>query len=368
MTERDYMPQLDSLRAFAVLGVLVAHNWLPVQPLAIFRTFDWGDIGVRLFFVLSGFLITRILIGCRDLANTTSQPTRHFVGRFYIRRFLRIFPVYYVVLAAVLIVNIPPARDKWVWLFSYTSNIYVTLSGEWIGRLSHFWTLAVEEQFYLFWPWLVLFAPRKWLSPIVSILIFLAPAYRFWVATYFPNDLASGAFTKGAFTLSCLDGLGMGALLALSLWSKNQRQFVYSVLNRIVLPVGIVSFVILHLLASYQVYSRLSYTFQDLSLALVFCWLVAATNSGFKGSIGSFLELKPLVYVGKISYGIYIYHNLVPILIAFLARRIGLEYQVIGFSYFVVSSLFVIAIACASWELFERPINNLKRYVKYSPL
>src|SRR5437867_12025886 len=99
--EQRYMPQLDSLRFFAVLGVLVTHYAQPQHFPWILGTLEWGDLGVRLFFVLSGFLITGILLGCRELADATPQSVFLLIRQFYCRRFLRIFPVYYLVLAVV---------------------------------------------------------------------------------------------------------------------------------------------------------------------------------------------------------------------------------------------------------------------------
>src|SRR5689334_1825326 len=92
----QYKPQLDALRAFAVFAVLV-HHYLPEG-----RVISWGTLGVRLFFVLSGFLITRILLQCRDIKEATHQSTTHILRQFYIRRFLRIFPIYYFVVLATL--------------------------------------------------------------------------------------------------------------------------------------------------------------------------------------------------------------------------------------------------------------------------
>src|SRR5205823_10347779 len=99
-------------------------------------------LGVRLFFVLSGFLITGILLDCRDLADARSQNPLFLMRQFYLRRCLRIFPIYYFVLAVVFAVNLHPAREIWIWLVTYTSNLYISLYGHWIGGLGHFWTLA----------------------------------------------------------------------------------------------------------------------------------------------------------------------------------------------------------------------------------
>src|SRR5215207_8678629 len=121
------MPQLDALRFFAVLGVLISHFWTPQELPWLFADIDLGWLGVRLFFVLSGFLITGILLDARSLTETTSLTPVYLIGQFYIRRFLRIFPIYYLVIAIALMFNVMPGRELWGWLVSYTSNIYITV-------------------------------------------------------------------------------------------------------------------------------------------------------------------------------------------------------------------------------------------------
>src|SRR5262249_40880734 len=154
-----YMPQLDGLRAVAVLAV-VAHHTLP-GPLV--DALNPGAAGVRLFFVLSGFLITGILLGCRE--SMAQQGAGQALASFYARRFLRIFPLYYFALAVVLLAGVQEARDGAAWHLAYLSNVYGVRQG-WLGSLAHFWSLAVEEQFYLVWPALVLSLPRPWLGPL----------------------------------------------------------------------------------------------------------------------------------------------------------------------------------------------------------
>jgi peptidoglycan/LPS O-acetylase OafA/YrhL len=213
-TDKNYMPQLDSLRFLAVLGVLVAHYW----DSRLLGDLDWAHIGVSLFFVLSGFLITGILLDCRRMADDSSQSPMYFVRQFYARRFLRIFPIYYLVIVILIWRNIPPAREIWLWMVTYTTNIYITMHNTWVGSMGHFWTLAVEEQFYLVWPWVVLFLPRKWLLPTILFIIPLSSAYKFYA--YFPFNIDTMNWTEGTFTVASFDSLGIGAILSLLWHSK----------------------------------------------------------------------------------------------------------------------------------------------------
>jgi peptidoglycan/LPS O-acetylase OafA/YrhL len=357
------MPQLDSLRFFAMLAVLIAHNADPRLFPWIFGTFPWATLGVRLFFVLSGFLITGILLDCRDLADATSQNRLFLIRQFYFRRFLRIFPIYYLVLAVVFAVNLYPAREIWIWLVTYTSNIYISRHGHWIGSLGHFWTLAVEEQFYICWPWLVLFAPRKWLTPMLSFAIVLAPLYRFFAVTTYPADFANGVMAKSTFTFSCLDSLAAGALLAVISQSISRREMIPKFLNRIILPMGIIFFMVVFLLHYYKIDSIAYYVFSDLFCTIIFCWLVSSASRGFNGIAGSLLEFHLLIYLGKITYGVYVYHNFVP---ALLSLIIGTAYDRRSLSHFILSIAVTLAVASLSWHLVEQPINNLKGYFKYN--
>ncbi|UCH58728.1 MAG: acyltransferase, partial [Anaerolineales bacterium] len=252
-TQKDYMPQLDALRFFAVLGVIVAHNWHPKRLPWLFGDLDWAGLGVRLFFVLSGFLITRILLACRDSQEQTSQPAFFYIRQFYARRFLRIFPIYYLVLIIVFVSNIPPAREVWIWLVTYTTNVYITVFNTWVGRLGHFWTLAVEEQFYLVWPWLVLFAPKKWLTPIIMILIPIGPIYRLYAYENFPFDIGAMDFKAATLTPASLDILGIGALLAL-LWHTNiRKETLQKYLSRLILPTGLLLYIFCLVLYHYRI-------------------------------------------------------------------------------------------------------------------
>jgi peptidoglycan/LPS O-acetylase OafA/YrhL len=163
------LPALDGVRGLAVLGVMLFHfvgimppsNW---GARAIVHVVGFGAYGVELFFVLSGFLITGIL------CDTRNGP--HFFRNFYMRRFLRIFPLYYGVLALVFFVapQIPLLRgptldylvhhEAWAWL--YAVNIYIAKDGDWsFSYLNHFWSLGVEEHFYFFWPAVVFVLARR---------------------------------------------------------------------------------------------------------------------------------------------------------------------------------------------------------------
>lgn len=354
------MPQLDALRAFAVGGVLI-HHFVGVEHLPSFlKEVPFGFLGVRLFFVLSGFLITGILLKSRDRVDSGRIGKVFAVRQFYARRILRIFPLYYAVVALSWIFDLPPTREVIGWLLTYTYNIQLSFQGWFPEHLSHFWTLSVEEQYYLFWPGLVLFAPRRTMPLLIALIILVGPAFRFLAVVNEWNEVATYCMT-----FSNLDTLGMGSLLALLARSRMLgKERLHSIL-RYALWIGMATSIFLNFLFYSGIDPRLLVVFLDTSVGLVFTWLVYTASYGFRGMMGRLLELKPLVYCGKITYGIYVYHLFVPYLLSHACTAMGLEYPAWGGVNLIVGSAVTIAVASLSWYVMEQPLNNLKRHFSY---
>ncbi len=349
------MPQLDALRAFAVAGV-VLHHYVPHPGLGIFAI-----AGVKLFFVLSGFLITRLLLVARRDVDVGRQRRIAALGEFYARRVLRIFPLYYLVVVVPVVVDLPPAREILPWLLSYTLNFHMASLGEYVDHFAHFWTLAVEEQFYLVWPWLILFAPRPALLPAVLGLIAVAPAFRLYGVI---TDLNQIALFVSPF--ASLDSLGMGALLALVAGGECPRTRLTSwCRERLALPACLAGTVVLYFTAFHSPWWRAGLVAFDLVLAMLFARLIGTVaRQSRQGLAGAVLECRPLVYLGRISYGIYVYHLFTPLGVALLARWIGWDidrgnWAVLGGAAAVAT----VGVASLSWHIFEYPINKLKRRI-----
>ena len=166
------------------------------------------------------------------------------------------------------------------------------------------------------------------------------------------------------FTLGVVDFLAIGALLAIASDADRSKETLQRVLTFVVLPIGAVIYVSLFWV-SHTVDHHAPLALEDTGAALIFCWLIGGASRGFVGAPGRLLEWRPIVYLGKISYGIYIYHFLVPLAFTEAARRLSIHYQNSGFINFVVTSVVTFGVAALSWHFFERPINGLKRHFRY---
>lgn len=335
----EYAPQIDGLRAVAVACVLAFH-FIP----GVDRYAPLGTMGVRLFFVLSGFLITGILLSWRH------QPLGLALRTFYTRRALRIFPLFYFVLIAAAALNIGPVRETFAWHAAYLSNAYFYLRGDWHGSVSHLWSLAVEEQFYLVWPWLILCAPERWLRPVIVAMIAIAPVSRL----LFPHPMDS------VLPTSCLDSLGLGALAALGAGNTSSDRGMLP-------PVWLGA-----LLAAVTLvlrYAGLGGPYQtvglDFGISLLSAWLVRHAARGFAGLAGAVLSSAPAIAVGKISYGLYVYHGFTPYL---LGRYVpGFVTMPISIRVLLLTGTTAL-IALASWRWLEQPFLRLKPRLAPSPI
>ena len=197
----QYKPQLDGLRTLAVSGVIAHHLWPHAWWGAGWLT-RWGALGVPLFFVLSGYLITTLLLGARDRSLDSGGARAGIWWRFGVRRVLRLFPAYYLVILVALALGVRGIVDLWPWHLTYTSNIWTAHTGKSMYAATHFWSLGVEEQFYLMWPIIVLFCPVNKMGWVIGSIMAIGPLFRGWWDG--PDVLL----------LSRLDQLGGGAMLA----------------------------------------------------------------------------------------------------------------------------------------------------------
>jgi peptidoglycan/LPS O-acetylase OafA/YrhL len=352
------MKQLDGLRAMAVLAVLWTH-YLP-EEYWLFGIY-WGGYGVRLFFVLSGFLITGILLKSRQHITQGKQCSFFAIRQFYIRRFLRIFPLYYVILALAVLIAMPQVKEAIAWHVSYLSNVYFALQGRFHGSAGHLWSLAVEEQFYLLWPWFILFLPRRWLLPTIIIFIGVAPLFRLTSTVVGVNLVAIWVLTPGA-----CDALCLGALLAYLNSRENALLISKEKVLRYFLLTGLFITIVLPILPYLNTQNLVVSALADTGRSLIFACLVAAAAHGFKSFAGKVLESKPMVYLGKISYGIYLIHAFMPEIVYRTFDYLGLSGYKLPLIIAFFSTAATIVAATITWHVLERPINDLKRFFQYA--
>jgi peptidoglycan/LPS O-acetylase OafA/YrhL len=303
--------------------------------------------GVDLFFVLSGFLITGILL------DTKGGPG--YLRSFYGRRVVRILPVYYLTLAILTItVGVPHAP----WFWGYAVNLLIARENSFAvaaNGTSHLWTLAIEEQFYLVWPAIVMACRPRTLLRVCIGLATLAFLLR--VRLVHSNGMTP-VVTMYTFTLTRIDGLAFGAIVSVML--RHYRD----ALERWALPVFVLSgAIVLELVAVFHgfpsfspIIAMIGYGALDLSFAGGI-GLVALGSRGTK-----WLEARVLTSTGKYSYGLYVYHW--PLCAA--ARRVFVAsslLQALGFAT-VVGAL-TVAVAVLSWHVWERPWLSLKRFMPY---
>jgi peptidoglycan/LPS O-acetylase OafA/YrhL len=340
-TARGYIPQIDTLRAVAV-GLVFLEHYLPQQTHELGIT---GGYGVWLFFSISGFLITGILLGYKSAIESGNATLLRVLMVFYARRSLRIFPAYYLLLFVLLMSGFLAWRGEFFWHLAYLSNFWTAKYNVWSQYAGHFWSLSVEEQFYLAWPFILLIAPRKALPWIIGAGIAIALIFRLCAARY---NLGLAGYTM---PIANFDTLGAGALLA---WAhQSGRDKSLALLRRH----G--GWLLLMLPAMSFWPEPLKALLGPTAIALIAVYLIERCVAGFDGVMGWLFSRPSVLYLGKISYGLYLYH--------YVARWYfpkGMFDGIYAQPYVqaLAWAVATIVIASLSRVLLEEPINGLKRY------
>jgi len=367
-----HVRSLDGLRGVAILLVMFSHlidGGKPGSRLAqlMLGFCHAGWLGVSLFFVLSGYLITGILISNREDVC--------YFRIFYARRILRIFPLYYTLLAVVfgVLPHVPSFVDgvrqiavNQGWLWTYTTNV-AAARGVFFNApgvyLEHLWSLAVEEQFYLAWPLLVRFCPPPRLPRACLAVAGLAVVSRAAMAL-------AGASVSAAYmaTTSHLDALSLGAWLASEPARVRAEQ-------RLAIPVATLCATSLFVAGTLCGGLRENATELAGTLsvaALLFAAVLVAITGQAASVLTSAFEVRPLRVLGKYSYGMYVLSSfLQPHLERwFSTRAIARHVESVAMAsglHFAAHVTVSFAAAVVSYHALERPFLRLKRYFVYTP-
>jgi peptidoglycan/LPS O-acetylase OafA/YrhL len=364
-----HIPALDGVRGLAILLVLFYHLFWS-NPNTTSRIFNLLNevrgssyVGVNLFFVLSGFLITGVLL------DTLHIP--HFFKTFYARRALRIFPLYYGFLILLLLLTQPLhfVWSGWQYYFlTYTANIAIWRTQPFIlhyFNIDHFWSLQVEEQFYFIWPFLVFRLKRPQTLIRVSLLICLVILFIrvFLVASHFSN-----IYLPYSPTFSCADNLLYGCCLCAAL-RTSARQRILSLAPR-VFAIGVAILfcaAILHHGLDWE--NNFFVPTLGFSIIGITCAALIAMTLRPASTAQHIFENSTMRFFGKYSYGIYVFHYSVMVISPPIRQFVDDRFHSKVLGVIIAAGAVLVAtilIALLSYHFYEAPFLKLKRYFSYN--
>jgi peptidoglycan/LPS O-acetylase OafA/YrhL len=382
---RAFYPALDGLRAIAFLMVFAQH----------YLTMPWGWTGVNIFFVLSGFLITGILVDTRD--------SPHRARIFYLRRTLRIFPLYYGLFLVALLLT-PLLHWQWSkgWLAwpLYLGNylrfltprvmdsgtlLHLAVDGHLHSRIwphnefniGHFWSLCVEEQFYLVWPWVVFWTrSRRALLYLCGGTVIIVPLLRLAAQAHAPAWMLQQELLYRATPFQ-LDSLLLGGLIAL-LWRDGSlatrdahRHRLTQAARWVALAAGLAAAAYIALTLNLRdPLWRLHYSYPawhftwGLSFVNIFAAALILCCLHTDNSLSRLLALRPLRWIGRISYGAYVFHDVFRVSFTLIVQRISNHSSFVAAhapaAIAVIGLPATLLIAYVSFRFFETPFLQLK--------
>lgn len=243
--------------------------------------------------MLSGFLISSNLLLAVDSVRNNKTNNRQALISFYLRRSLRIFPLYYLVIFLLSLLNHDIFDGKMVWYLAYASNFLFFFEQAWQHMLSHLWSLSVEEQFYIIWPFLLLFTPKRYLLSLLLATVVLSIGYKLVMNLFFSHVLYSDLLPIAAF-----DAFGLGAILAYQ--HINELKFRMLKLKNFFWAIPVLVFSLVLYMYGYTIPVMFIFPY-------VAVLVIHQSLKGFTGVGGWVLNNKTIMFLGKISYGLYIY-------------------------------------------------------------
>ncbi len=382
LSEPRRIPALDGVRGIAILLVLTYHfSWAlgfgtQFPDRALGRVLSVGWAGVDLFFVLSGFLITGILLNAREGSG--------YFRTFYARRVLRIFPLYYGFLFMMIVVlpELPFLRDNhglqtlrhhqliyWTYLYNVAISLHPGVD---LGPYAngHLWSLAIEEQFYLIWPFVVLVLGRRALASFCVLSIVAAPVIRYGLLHGAVPDLQN-VFAASTLMPARMDTLALGALIAVIYRDPDLVRKA----ARWALPVGVVAISALVILDlnrhGLSLLDERVLMYGLSGVTLTFGAVVMLVVGGVPGTLQSVMANRVLTFFGRYSYGLYVLHFQIMEELKKQAanhdwvRSVGGSFIPFDLAFTAVALTLSVSAAWLSWQLFEKQVLKLKRYVPY---
>jgi peptidoglycan/LPS O-acetylase OafA/YrhL len=346
--DRGFIPELDGLRGIAILMVMVHRFWPRTGTGVMADAAGAGWIGVDLFFVISGFLITGILL------DTKGEPG--FFKNFYARRVLRIFPLYYLFVGAVLVAfSSPEFRENAgspIWYLVFLGNIPESLLGHDVPYwLAPVWSLAIEEQFYLTFPWLVAAVSRERLAKILVGMMIAAPVIRFAFLLVFPEQER----IQYLFTLCRIDTIAIGCLLAVAARAIDVERYRPWLVR--LAGIGFVIAAVIALVTGLDRTTLFGRTFGYSVVAIGCASMLALVLLARDAVATTPLRWAWLRYFGKLCFGLYLLHRPADTIVGALADRAGFDHDI----WLIPAKLaFALLLATISWFLLEKRFMALK--------
>ena len=356
-----YIKGLDTLRALAVMFVIVAH-WGPhsfeTEPLNFIfsKLMPSGMFGVDLFFVLSGYLITKILLNAR---NEAPDNKLQIIKSFYVRRMLRIFPIYFLLVFIIaFVLNDMYVRDHLAYFLTYTSN-FLFFKENSFPLFSHTWSLAVEEQFYIVWPWIMIYSPKKHILKVILLSIIIG------LISSLVLDHSYGIFST-ILLLPCITAFAIGALYAYAETYTRFKKNITKVFLAL-LPLAILVMYVDHLGHRVVVVRAANAT-------VAINAIIYVSRENYNRLSNYLFNNKALIFAGKISYGIYLYHEIIPYyyfeFISYLNQKITISNSLLKILTsptwaYLIHLTILLVISILSYRYIEQAFLKLKRNFNY---
>lgn len=360
-----YIKGLDTVRALAVIFVILSH-WGPfftpgsIANKIMTQVLPSGQFGVTLFFVLSGFLITNILLFERNKSELEGGSKSTIIKAFFVRRSLRIFPIYYITIITLFLLGHPYVREHLGYFLTYTGNMLPFMENK-VNPLIHTWSLSVEEQFYLIWPWVILFIPRRFLPHVFIGAMVIGLLSRYIVM--FPLH-----HSFPVLVINCMDAFGLGGLYA---WVRQNRDKFAAFDTTYMYVLAALLFIGWRIARIDGTPFGIMYTrMLDIPISLGIIMFVLNNKSEFIRKY--ILENRVLNYLGKISYGLYLYHYVLePIVQSYWQLYLASHPQLpamfhsFGFAYFL-NYASLLLLCWLSYNFVETPLLKLKKKFNYT--